>query len=73
MLVMGVLVGVVRQAGSVYQVLAVLKTTVPVTGGNYVGARHSNKNKRDRTKKSTENTQRKNLHSSTHVIRYIAA
>ena len=51
MLGMGVLVGVVRQAGSVYQVPAVLQTTISVTGGNYVGARHSNKNKRDRTKK----------------------
>lgn len=33
---MGVLVGVVRHAGSIYQVPAVLQTTVPVPGGNHV-------------------------------------
>lgn len=34
-----------------------LQTTVPVTVGNYMGTRLSNKNKRDRTE-STENTQK---------------
>ena len=52
MLGMGVLVRVVREAGSVYQVPAVLQTTVlVVTGGNYMGTRHSSKNKGDRIKK----------------------
>ena len=65
---MGVLDGVVRQAGSVYRVPAALQTTVPVPGGNHVQARNSSKHKRDRTKQSI-----KNALSSTCVIAYIAA
>lgn len=55
MLEMGVLVGVVKRAGSVYRVPAVLQTTLPVPGGNHVGARNSNKHKRDRAKQSIKN------------------
>lgn len=47
---MGVLVWVGRRVGSVYRVPAAWQTAVPATAGNYVGARHSNKNKRDGTK-----------------------
>lgn len=50
------------QAGRIYRVPAARQTTVPVTAGNDVGARHSNKSKRDRTQKALKNTEReKNL------------
>lgn len=69
---MGVLVWVVMQAGRIYRVPAALQTTVPVTVGNYVGARHSNKNKRDRTKKHWKiHREKKFTLRSTCIIWYI--
>lgn len=72
MLGTGVLVWVGRQVGSVYRAPAAWQTAVPVTAGNYEGARHSNKNKRDGTKMHRKYRERRLMLRNRRAIPYIA-
>ena len=68
---MGVLVWVVMWAGCIYWVpAAAMQTTVPVTAGNYAGARHSNKTRGTQQKKRWKIHREKN-DSQKHLCRLV--